>query len=136
MVDHTWFNIPDNIKDYHGFVYHIIEKDTGMIYIGSTVFWNKRTLKPLKGKRNKRHKLVESKWREYNTSSPIMQEKLEKNPDNYKKICVRPCKSVSEKKCYEIFTILEYLFLYGWDKVYNENVNVRTRVRKGVEWRK
>jgi len=133
----------ESIKlDSVGFVYKIIELDTGKYYVGIKKFYENRTLKPLKGrskvekerraklKGNKRHKKVESDWKTYNSSNKELQEKIKNNPDNYRKIILRLCDSVSSMKAYEAYYQL-YEYLYGnWENLYNEMINLRLRLRK------
>ena len=77
----------------------------------------------------KRKVIIESDWKTYNTSSPIMQEKLEKNPDDYEKEIIRNCKSVSELKAWEAYYQLEYYVRGDWDLLYNQMINLRLRIR-------
>jgi len=114
-----------------GMVYMITEKSTGMIYIGIKKFKKKVTLPPLKGRKNKRHKLVESDWRTYNSSNKELAKKIEKNPKNYDKKVIRCCETVTEMKAVECFYQLEYYMSGNWDLLINEVINLRLRVRKG-----
>jgi len=128
----TWMyhDGPIDLDDWVGFVYLIEEIDTEMSYIGIKRFWKTIKRPPLKGKKNKRHEKVESDWRTYNSSSTLMQEKLEKNPGNYEKVILKLCNSVSELKVYEAHSLLS-LYVEGmWSRVYNEVVNLRVRLRK------
>lgn len=145
----SWKNIPDNIEDYIGFVYQIYEKDTGMKYIGIKRFWEIEKRKPTKYKRKdgkylkdkmgkrilnprttRRHIKKETSWKDYNTSSPIMQLKLEDNPNNYIKTILKPCKTVSDLKAQEAFIQLLYYTNGKWDELYNEVVNLRINIPK------
>jgi len=126
----TWINPPDDISKWHGFVYEIIELDTGKIYIGCKKFWNKKTLKALKGKINKRHKLIESDWRTYNSSNKILQENIKNNPDNYSKVIVHLCNNQIEMKCWEAHIQLDYYLNGHWNCLYNEIINLRVRIQK------
>jgi hypothetical protein len=125
-----WINMPKQYKDKVGFVYEITELDTGMKYIGIKRFWKTIKAAPLKGKKNKRHKLVESDWKTYNTSSPIMQEKLAKNPSNYEKIIIKTCDSITDLKATEAYIQLHYYIRGRWKTLYNEVINLRLRIRK------
>lgn len=64
-----WEGVPDSIEDYAGFVYLITNVLTGKKYIGKKIFWSKRKLKPLKGKKRKRIVKKESDWKTYYGSS-------------------------------------------------------------------
>jgi len=138
-----WQNMIDNVDKYIGFVYKIIEKDTGMIYFGIKRYWEIVKLPPLKGRskkekkqraknkgKNKRHIKKETKWKTYNTSSPIMQEKLKNNPHNYEKIIIKHCTSITEMKAHEAYYQLQHYVNGTWNKLYNEVINLRLRIRK------
>ena len=119
-----------NIENFVGFVYQILEKDTGKSYIGYKKFWKKVTKQPLKGRKNKRHSKVESDWRTYNSSCEKLAKKIEENPENYEKVIIRLCSSVSEMKAYEAYIQLEYYINGRWDELYNEMIHLRVRLRK------
>jgi len=126
-----WINTPNIITENTiGFVYQITERDTGMIYIGIKKFWKIIKLKPLKGKKNKRHKTQETDWRIYNSSNKELEAKIKKNPNNYKKEIIRLCKSITEMKAYEAYYQLDYYVSGNWNKLYNEMINLRVRIRK------
>ena len=126
----SWKFIPKKIDDSDvGFIYRVVEKDTNKIYIGIKRFWSKKTKPPLKGKKRKRVTWVESDWKTYNTSSPIMQEKLSSNQSNYNKEIIKVCKSVTELKAYEAYMQLTYYVNGKWDLLYNEVINLRLRIR-------
>jgi len=126
----AWINASEKTPEKHGFVYMIREKNTGMSYVGIKRFWKKKTLQPLKGRKNKRHSLVESDWRTYNTSSKLMQDKILKKPSNYFKEIICYCDSQTELKCREAGFQLEYYMRGDWDMLYNEVINLRVRIRK------
>jgi hypothetical protein len=130
MKESVWINAPKEYKEKVGFVYQITELDTGMKYIGIKRFWKTIKSAPLKGKKNKRHKLVESDWKTYNTSSPIMQEKLLKNPTNYEKKILKLCNSIVDLKATEAYIQLHYYINGSWRMLYNEVINLRLRIRK------
>lgn len=126
-----WDNCPTNIsKDMVGFVYQIFELDSGKSYIGIKKFWKKIKYKPLKGKKNKRTKIIESDWKTYNSSCKELKEKIEKNPKNYVKVVSMICYSLTELKAQEAYLQLKE-YLYGdWNMLYNEMINLRLRIRK------
>jgi hypothetical protein len=64
-------------KEYFGFVYKIT-LPSGYWYIGSKQFNSKKKLKPLKGRVNARRKIVESDWKEYTSSSNIINDYISK----------------------------------------------------------
>lgn len=133
-MKYTWNNYETvvNFKkdNYEGFVYRIEELDTGMFYYGIKKFWKIVKYPPLKGRKNKRHKKKETDWKTYKTSSPIMQKKLEDNPDNYYCEIIRLCDSVTDMKAYEAYYQLEMYVEGKWDRLYNEVINLRLRIRE------
>lgn len=138
----AWINEECLNETHIGFVYLITEKDTGMKYFGIKSLYKKKTLPALKGrtkkekkkraclKGNKRHKTFESDWRTYNSSSKLLQEKIKNFPENYLKEILCGCVSTTEMKCKEAYYQL-YEYLFGdWNKLYNECINLRLRIRK------
>ena len=125
-----WSGVPKNLDKYVGMVYCVYEYDTGMKYVGIKKYWKILKYKPLKGKKRKRLVKRESDWRTYNTSSPLLQKKLKNNPNNYEKVILKNCKSVSEMKAWEAYIQLEHYIEGRWNELYNEVINVRMRIRK------
>lgn len=60
-------------EEYQGFVYLISNLATNQRYIGKKNFWTIKKLPPLKGKKNRRHRRVETDWRDYWSSSTAVQ---------------------------------------------------------------
>tara|TARA_B110000902_G_C14187657_1_gene542944 strand:+ start:866 stop:1273 length:408 start_codon:yes stop_codon:yes gene_type:complete len=60
-------------KEYMGFVYLITDLVANKKYVGKKLFWNKRKLKPLKGKTRRRIQVVESDWKNYYGSNGELQ---------------------------------------------------------------
>jgi hypothetical protein len=117
-------------KDYFGFVYEILERGTHKSYIGIKQFWSQKTLRPLKGKKNKRHSLIESDWKTYNSSSIIIQEKIKNDPYSYTKCIMYLAKTKTDLKAMEAYLQLKYYFEGKWNLLYNECINLRLRIRK------
>lgn len=69
----------EHIDDNYGFVYVITDLTNNKKYIGKKFFWNKKTLPPLKGKKNKRRKLVESDWQNYFGSNEELKQLVEEH---------------------------------------------------------
>jgi hypothetical protein len=103
------------IGDSYGFVYLITCTITGQKYIGRKFFWSKKTLQPLKGKKNKRHKLIESDWKDYWSSSKYVHELIEqygkenfireiisihpnKQETNYRELCEQIIRNVLDSR--------------------------------------
>jgi len=137
-----WINEEYLDNTHIGFVYCITEIDTNMKYYGIKTQFKIKKLPQLKGrskhekakrsklKGNKRHVKVETDWRKYNSSNKKLQEKIVNHPENYKKEIIKCCKSVTEMKTWEAYYQLhEYLF-GDWNKLYNECINLRLRIRK------
>jgi hypothetical protein len=120
-----WKNIPENIEDYLGFVYMVIHKPTGQYYVGQKKFWFKDTKPPLKGRKNKRHSLVESDWKTYWGSSNKLKEWIAKEgTSEFERRIIRPCKTQWEMS----YTELEWqmkLDVLRDDKALNGIINVR-----------
>lgn len=112
-----------------GFLYKISEKTTGKYYFGIKQTISKRTLPPLKGKKRKRKKLVESDWRSYTSSSGIIKESIDKNKDDYEFEIISFHDSKSSLKIAEAKIILDNIYNHD---CYNECVNIRLRVPKGI----
>ena len=70
-------NVVITLADYVGFVYEILEKSTGLKYIGIKKLWKLKRKK--KGERKRER--VQSEWRTYKSSSNTKQENINKNPD-------------------------------------------------------
>ena len=60
-------------NEYMGFVYLITDTVANKKYVGKKLFWNKRKLKPLKGKTRRRIQVVESDWKNYYGSNGELQ---------------------------------------------------------------
>ncbi len=82
----------DDIGDFYGFVYRITNLVTGYDYIGRKYFKTIRKLKPLIGRKNKRHKAKETDWRDYWGSSKRLLEDIEKHgKHNFKREIICLC---------------------------------------------
>jgi hypothetical protein len=89
--------IPEMVDSYYGFVYRITNLRTGHDYVGRKYFKSKRKLKPLKGRKNKRIRIVETDWREYWGSSKRLLEDIDKlGKDNFKREIILLCKTRGE----------------------------------------
>ena len=144
----TWLNSPETYDEYVGFVYLITEIDTGLMYIGKTSFWYIEKKKPtkfkrkdgkyLKDKKGKRilntrttriHTKKEKDWRNYNSSNLVLQEKIENNPNNYKKEILSCHKTVSALLIEEAYLQIIAWKNGDWNKYYNQVINLRLNVR-------
>ena len=119
----------EDVQSYEGFVYRITELKTGLMYYGIKKFKKRIRRKPLKGKKRVRIDYVESDWKTYNTSSPELSERLAVAPESYKKEIVRLCTTTTEMKAYEAYVQLSEYFNGNWDKLINQVINLRLRIR-------
>jgi hypothetical protein len=73
-----WRCQQDFEPDAFGFVY-LMTTPEGKMYVGKKQC--KRTMKrpPLKGRKNKRHCIVDTDWRTYTSSSKVINDDIEKN---------------------------------------------------------
>jgi len=125
-----WHNIPDDISKYQGFVYIIEHRATGKFYIGKKFFWKRKTLPPLKGRKNKRHFRVESDWKDYWGSSNALLADVEKyGKGAFSRRILHHCDDKWWCAYLELITQLDYE-IFGSNNCYNEMINVRLRKRK------
>ena len=59
-------------EEYVGFVYEIHDTLNQRYYIGKKLLWTTKKLPPLKGRKNKRHKRIETYWQTYYGSSDAL----------------------------------------------------------------
>lgn len=128
----SWSGIPENYKDYEGFIYLITNQLNGKKYIGKKSFWNYRTLKPLKGKRQKRHVKKESDWRNYWGSSKQLLEDIEKyGEENFTRVIINLYYTKWELSYYEAKYQFDHEVLLS-DDWYNGIINLRVRKPKSL----
>ena len=89
-------------EEYAGFVYEIHDTLNQRYYIGKKLFWTTKKLPPLKGRKNKRHKRVETDWRDYYGSCDELnaQRKIIGNQHFQRKILVL-CKNKTQMSYFE-----------------------------------
>jgi len=134
-----------DISKYHGFVYEILEKDSGKKYIGKTKFWRVEKKKPgkykkkdgkfvydKKGKRvletrtTRTHTKVETNWREYISSAGgDLREKIVKNKNNYDFTMLYFGTSEMDLKIKEAYVQIQYYMDGRWSELYNEQIDLR-----------
>lgn len=86
----------------YGFIYVITNLVNGKRYIGKKQMKSVKKLKPLKGKKNKRHFDIETDWKTYTSSSNELNEDLNQlGKDNFKFEIVHLCDSKFELAYYE-----------------------------------
>ena len=87
----------DDIGDFYGFVYRITNLVTGYDYVGRKYFKTIRKLKPLIGRKNKRHKTKETDWQDYWGSSKRLTEDIEGlGKENFKREIICLCNTRGE----------------------------------------
>ena len=126
----SWQGVPKDYADYEGFVYLITNLLNGKKYVGKKSFWNYKTLKPLKGKRRKRHVKKESNWRDYWGSSKQLLADIEKyGEENFKREILSLHRNKWDLAYYEAKYQFdnEVLFRDDW---YNGIINIRLGRRK------
>lgn len=111
--------------DAFGFVYLIINKIDGRLYIGSKQMVKKITRKPLKGKKNKRHETAESDWKTYTGSCRELNEDIQKlGKNNFEFYITEWASGKMDLKYKELKKQMINNAIYS-KKYYNRIVNVR-----------
>jgi hypothetical protein len=115
----------ENIQDNYGFVYLITDLTNNKKYIGKKFFWNKKTLSPLKGKKNKRNKIVESDWQNYFGSNEEIKQIVEQvGRERFHREILVLCKSKGECSYIEAKIQFEQQVLLK-DDFYNSFIGVK-----------
>jgi len=109
----------------YGFIYIITNVTTGKKYIGKKQMKSIKKMAPLKGNKNKRHKEVETDWKEYTSSSNDVNEDILKyGKDKFTFEIIRLCDSKFELAYYEAKLQFENDVLLT-NKFYNGIINCR-----------
>lgn len=120
----TKLTLDENNLPY-GFIYVITNTVTGKKYIGKKQIKTVKKLRPLKGKKNKRHFEVETDWREYTSSSNDVNEDIVKiGKDKFLFEIVHLCDNKFELAYYEAKLQFENEVLLK-DNFYNGIINCR-----------
>lgn len=110
----------EDITDYVGMVYLITNNITEKKYIGKKFFWSKRKLPPLKGKKRKRIKTVETDWKDYWGSSNSLLADIEKYGHvNFTRNVLYLCHTRTQCAYYEMQVQINSEALLS-DKYYND----------------
>ena len=113
----------EDIKDYFGFCYILIDLENGMKYIGRKYFYSVRKKKGIRKKVRS-----ESDWKTYYSSSKkIQQLVLESGPNRFKREILSLYKkkgqvNYNETKLLFQHNVLEAVDEYGKKLYYNENI--------------
>lgn len=109
--------IPENAI---GFVYIITDKTNGKRYLGKKNFYSTRKLKSSDKRRTK----VESDWKHYYSSSPIIKELVKSNgAENFEREIIAICTLERDMNYLEVKYQFYFNVLENPDKWYNENIN-------------
>jgi len=113
--------------DTYGFIYCIENIVTGRKYIGKKQMLHVKKLKPLKGKKNKRHFIGETDWKTYTSSSNELNDDIEKfGKDNFKFTILKLCSCKWELAYYEAKEQFDAGVLLN-ENFYNGIINLRIR---------
>lgn len=124
-LGHWTTKIEDIPSDAYGFVYLVTNNIDNKKYIGKKQILSKRKLKPLKGKVNKRSKIVETDWKTYTTSSTEVNIDIEKHgKENFTFEIIKFCYSKSEMAYYEAKEQFDKDALLS-ESYYNGIINLR-----------
>lgn len=102
MNDFGHWNITEIPESAYGFIYKITNLANNKSYIGKKQMKSVKKMPPLKGRKNKRHKEVETDWRTYTGSSNELNADIEKyGKENFKFDILLFCNSKWELAYYE-----------------------------------
>ena len=124
------------IGDYIGFVYIITDGSNDRKYIGKKIFKSKRKLKPLKGMKRRRTKIVESDWQKYYGSSEEVKLMVEeKGADNFYREIIHLCDKKGEMGYLELYEQITRHALLD-DSYYNGicQAKIHRSHVKGLKW--
>jgi hypothetical protein len=108
-----------------GFIYCITNTTNNRKYIGKKQMTCVRKLKPLKGKKNKRHQIVETDWKSYTGSCNELNKDMESvGKEKFHFEILRFCSSKSEMAYYEAKMQFDRDVLLKED-YYNGIINLR-----------
>jgi len=109
----------------YGFVYQITNLTNNRKYIGKKQCVSVKKLKPLKGKKNKRHILTETDWKSYTSSSRELNEDINtQGKEKFQFEILKWCNSKSEMSYYEAKFQFDNDVLLN-DNFYNGIINIR-----------
>lgn len=114
----------DDIGDYVGFVYIILDLVLNKKYIGKKLFVSKVTKPPLKGKTRKRRSIKESDWKTYWSSNDAITTIAATNPERFTREILRLCMTRGELSYMEAKMQFDYDVLLR-DDFYNGIIQCR-----------
>jgi len=126
MSDFGHWNSTEAVpEDALGFIYQITNLVSGRRYIGKKQMKSVKKLPPLKGKKNKRHKTVDTDWRTYTSSSNELNADIVSiGKDKFQFDIIRFCGSKSQLAYYEAKAQFDQDVLLSED-FYNGIINCR-----------
>ena len=120
-----WSNVTETHEAPYGFIYKITNLVLNKCYIGKKQMVSVKKMPPLKGRKNKRHKEVETDWRTYSGSSNDLNADIEKyGKENFKFEILMFCNSKWELAYYESKIQFELDVLVS-ENFYNGIINCR-----------
>jgi hypothetical protein len=120
-----WISAASLPETPYGFIYKITNLISNKCYIGKKQMVSVKKMLPLKGRKNKRHKEVETDWRVYTGSSNELNADIEKHgKKNFKFEILRFCNSKWELAYYETKIQFESDVLVS-ENFYNGIINCR-----------
>lgn len=137
QLSHWECSIPFNPDDYEGFIYRITNTLTGQSYIGRKTFHFNIKLKPLKGRRNKRHRKKASDWHFYTGSSVELNGDIELMGKEYFTFqIIHLCENKSQLAYYEPYYMYKYevltAMLNGKRQYYNKVIPPCKSIPRGI----
>ena len=116
-------------ESYQGFVYEIVELDTGRKYIGKKNFWKPKTLPITKTRRRRVRTRTESDWKSYFGSSEKVNSLVEsKGNEGFRKVILRLCKTKGEMSYFETKLQFDNDVLFN-DNYYNEFIGCKIHAK-------
>jgi len=123
-LGHWVLTCESNLSAY-GFLYCITNNTNNKKYIGKKQMQTTLKKRPLKGKKNKRHSIIETDWRDYTSSSKELNNDIIKlGKENFKFEIIKFCNSKSELAYFEAKEQFDREVLLS-DEYYNGIINLR-----------
>jgi hypothetical protein len=112
-------------EDPFGFIYIITNLKLGKHYVGKKQMKSVKKMPPLKGKKNKRHKDVQTDWKTYTGSSNDLNADIEKyGKENFTFTILRFCENKWSMAYHETKLQFQYDVLVS-ENFYNGIINCR-----------